>query len=909
MRQTLYSLLVCLALSALSPLVAGSYEQALMKSAERQLTTRRSHWTRGDIFAILDKPMDSPAERRAMRFLYAYMPLSDMTDYTLASDPGTYYLRGVRSTLRAKAEMPWGVRVPEREWYHFVLPMRVNNEALDEARTVLYDQLRDRVKTLTMGEAVLEVNRWCHEHVTYAPSDSRTSAPLSTIRSAYGRCGEESTLLVSALRAVGIPARQVYTPRWAHTDDNHAWVEAWVDGRWRFLGACEPEAVLDLGWFNAPASRAMLVHTRVFGAYQGAEPIIRRNDCVTEINVTAGYAPASYTRVQVVDVEGRPVRGAQVDFKLYNYAEFYTVGHETSDAEGMARFLAGHGDMLVWASGQTNDGLRVGFAKASFGQDSLIRVVLGYGLQDAIDIELDITPPVESPRYPAVTESERAYNLTRLAYGDSVRNAYVASFVDRQLPRLDARGNWAEIRHFVEESADRERALGLLRVISAKDLRDARAEVLRSHLEHTRPAHDYRDTAMVWQYIYSPRVSTETMTPYREQLRSEVPTALLVQWSRDPELFVRWCQSHILRDQRVNPLNVPMSPLAVWRTRMADPHSLDIFFVALMRTLGYPARIHEVTGKAQYYSHDEVSWVDVSLSSTPRGGAVAPTGILRLGYEGNGIVDNPTYYTHFTLSRITDDGALQLQSYDLEDKGLEQGATWMGTFRDGVSVEAGQYLLVTGSRMASGNVLARLSSVRVEPGETTDATIVMRRDSTQIAVIGGFDAELQYMHLGTVGTLATQSALRAVEGERRSILSTTGRGYYILGIIGAQQEPSNHALRDLATLNDILEAWGRPMLLLYADDTHRYRYQPSEFPALGKQIHLGVDTEGKVRQALIQAFKLSDQELPIFIIADTFNRVVYIKQGYTIGLGEQLKAIIAGLRDGKLSPSGACTLP
>ena len=29
-------------------------------------------------------------------------------------------------------------------------------------------------------------------------------------------------------------------------------------------------------------------------------------------------------------------------------------------------------------------------------------------------------------------------------------------------------------------------------------------------------------------------------------------------------------------------------------------------------------------------------------------------------------------------------------------------------------------------------------------------------------------------------------------------------------------------------------------------------------------------------------------QLPIFIIADTFNRVVFISQGYTIGLGEQL---------------------
>jgi hypothetical protein len=35
--------------------------------------------------------------------------------------------------------------------------------------------------------------------------------------------------------------------------------------------------------------------------------------------------------------------------------------------------------------------------------------------------------------------------------------------------------------------------------------------------------------------------------------------------------------------------------------------------------------------------------------------------------------------------------------------------------------------------------------------------------------------------------------------------------------------------------------------------------------------------------------------LPMFIIADTFNRVVFVSQGYTIGLGEQLMKTIHGL--------------
>ena len=151
--------------------------------------------------------------------------------------------------------MPWGKNIPHREWRHFVLPLRINNEALDNHRPEFYAELKDRVKGLSMKDAILEVNHWCHEKATYEPSDSRTHSPLATVSSAIGRCGEESTFTVGALRAVGIPARQIYTPRWAHTDDNHAWVEAWADGQWYFLGACEPEPVLNLGWFNAPASR------------------------------------------------------------------------------------------------------------------------------------------------------------------------------------------------------------------------------------------------------------------------------------------------------------------------------------------------------------------------------------------------------------------------------------------------------------------------------------------------------------------------------------------------------------------------------------------------------------------------------------------------------------------------------
>ena len=382
------------------------------------------------IFTILLSAMCLPASAQTrdsyVDYLYQFMPQPDKTDYSRE-----FYQQNVALSLKARAEMPWGKTIPEREFRHFVVPVRVNNENLDNSREVFYKALKPRVEKLSMQEAILEVNHWCHEHVTYRPSDGRTSSPLATLRTAYGRCGEQSTFTVAALRAVGIPARQVYTPRWAHTDDNHAWVEAWADGKWYFLGACEPEPVLNLGWFNESASRGMLMHTKAFGNYDGPEEVMSQTPCYTEINVVDNYAPTAQVNVQVVNAKGKPVSGARVEFKLYNYAEFYTVANKTTDKLGHASLTAGKGDMLLWVS----KGGLVATRKVSFGKDKQVKIVLNSKeLPDLVD--LDIVPPPVSGQLPLVTPEQRAENNRRSAYEDSIRHAYEAT-----MPVEDWRGN------------------------------------------------------------------------------------------------------------------------------------------------------------------------------------------------------------------------------------------------------------------------------------------------------------------------------------------------------------------------------------------------------------------------------------------------------------------------------------
>lgn len=74
------------------------------------------------------------------------------------------------------------------------------------------------------------------------------------------------------------------------------------------------------------------------------------------------------------------------------------------------------------------------------------------------------------------------------------------------------------------------------------------------------------------------------------------------------------------------------------------------------------------------------------------------------------------------------------------------------------------------------------------------------------------------------------------------------------------------------------------------------KFNSEEFSSLPTGTIFGVDKNGEILQQLVQQMKISDKrQLPIFVIADTFNRVVFVSQGYTIGIGEQMLNVIKKL--------------
>lgn len=831
-------------------------------------------------FPMLEVQLDTlcRAEREAMEFLYAYMPLSDIADYT-----PQFFLQQVRYAFKARAEMPWGKDVPEDVFRHFVLVYRVNNENLDTARMVMFRELKERVQGMTIEEAALEVNHWCHEHVAYRASDSRTSAPLATMRTSLGRCGEESTFAVTALRAVGIPARQCYTPRWAHCDDNHAWVEVWVGnttegseprdkncrGEWKFLGACEPDPRLDMGWFSVPSTRCMMVHSKAFGRYKGDEEVVKRTSLYSELNLLSHYAPTRRVTVTVQDGEGKPLPGAQVKFKLYNYAEYYTLSAQTTDAEGKASLTTGLGDLLIWAT----DGDRYAFDKIDVRQDSTMtmRLSVTYAMPDIRTFE--IVPPAAGEPKVVATEEETAANAKRLAYEDSVRNAYTATFPTKDdLQQMDgiqylnkaqkemlwelvhkSEGNHEAILTFISKHGLHEEQFGpvydYLSTFSDKDLRDITSEVLEVH--YTTYDWDWIDeqdchvtaTGVYYKGILPARISNEMVRPYRKELACfKGMTA---------EEIRQWTLDSIAVDDSGNYYNCPVSPVGVYKLRRADSHSRDIFFVAACRAAGVPAYLDNATNELFVYS--TAGWNRIALGELSSAAAFRSPATLTLTYRGKEPA-KPVYWPHFTLAKLEHG---DLRTFDFENDPR------MASFPATIELEPGTYCLSTGNRYPDGAVRSRLEFFEVKAGEkaTKEIVILPLTERTNLTTYQPISPDLELFDGIELWDYAGDAGMLYVN-------------------LGEYSEPSKHLIVELRQLQKEMKQWGG-MTFMVGPAT-------IGMPSWGLANTDFAYRKGLLEQRIVEAAKIDNVEYPLVALIDKDGRILYHSTGYKIGVVEQV---------------------
>jgi hypothetical protein len=800
-----------------------------------------------------------------LKFLYAYMPLNDRMDY-----PFSYYSNLVDYTIEARNNFSWGESIPDNIYNHFVLPYRVNNENLDTSRQFFYHQLKDRIGKMNMLDAALEVNHWCHEHVAYQASDIRTSAPLATYRKGYGRCGEESTFTVAALRAVGIPARQVYTPRWAHTDDNHAWVEFWADGKWYFYGACEPVPEANMGWFTEPARRAMLVVSRIYGPYNGKENILYKNSYRSSNNSLYVYAPVKKLYIKVVDKNNVAVKGAKVDFQIYNYAEFYSLYSSETDNNGLTSFETGLGDVLVWVHTDST------FAyKMIRNNGDTFSLVLDKFNNDSYSYNLDYNPPIKPEPRP-VNKDLANENKIRLDYEDSLRMSFENDYIDsiscvgiankNKINAIEfwsliqkSRANWDELVTFVNNAPSnlKGRAMDILKTISLKDLQDCKADILLNHLNNSIPFEDLKgiNENDYIKYVLNPRISSEDLWPWRDILHNAFGK------NKNPHDYFSWIKNNVTINDSMNYSGVQINPASVFKYRIADNNSRDILFIALCRANGIPAKIEEGTLLPEYFKDGK--WNSINFNTTDN--KVEKYGYLHL--QAKNKEDKLLYYKHFTIAKF-ENGVYHTLEFNW-DKNIN-------SFDDKIKLATGNYRLCTGNRLADGSVLSQFYFFNITENNLFKLEVALRASTANVKKLG---------ILNDIDNFAKH--------QEKNACTISNKTYKILVWYNPNNEPSKHAIEDITKAKYLLNKNNAELWLISEVEYQRDNLDPKYFSQLLNQTFFYTDKNNKLLKTAENVIKSNfGSELPYVFLLNPKNEIIFKSEGYSIGLGEDINKVI-----------------
>ena len=115
-----------LALTLIMILLLSCRGKHLIENKEYLNVTQRAFSTRKQLainrdsalFTVFDRKL-STKQSEALKFLYAYMPLSDLADYN-----GDFFLANTDIALRAQSESKWGNEIPEDIFLHYILPLK-----------------------------------------------------------------------------------------------------------------------------------------------------------------------------------------------------------------------------------------------------------------------------------------------------------------------------------------------------------------------------------------------------------------------------------------------------------------------------------------------------------------------------------------------------------------------------------------------------------------------------------------------------------------------------------------------------------------------------------------------------------------------------------------------------------------
>ena len=158
--------------------------------------------------------------------------------------------------------------------------------------------------------------------------------------------------------------------------------------------------------------------------------------------------------------------------------------------------------------------------------------------------------------------------------------------------------------------------------------------------------------------------------------------------------------------------------------------------------------------------------------------------------------------------------------------------------------------------------------------------LILREADHDVHVIGCFYADIHFTDPET-----------GEDGNPRLLM---GNDYFIFGYLDQGSEPTTHAMQDIAAFRKDFEASNLPMIFIFSNKEDYDKFKLKNFSELPDGIVYGLD-DGTIREEIADGLHLNTESRPIFLIANANSEVVFVKQGYTIGLGEQLLKVMSKL--------------
>ncbi len=799
--------------------------------------------------------------RTLMELSLGTLPTSDV-----ATVPFSTLLGFARHALAQRASSPYCRDIPEDIFLHCVFYPRVNSEDLVDCRGFFAEHLTPLVEGLTGPEAALAVNRWCAAQLTYESTDLRSENPLTAFFCGLGRCGEESTFAVTAFRSVGIPARQVYVPWWSHCDDNHAWVEVYVDGAWHFLGACEPEPILDRGWFSDASSRAMLVCSRNFFDYVGqgmaGEMLTQRQGSCCFFNQTARYAETAQLSFTVTDSAGRPQAGVQVSFYVFNMAAPAKIAQLPTNAAGLVFLKTGLGSLYI----EAQSGNQFARAALTVSEDTCQTLALTEQEPRETVWDLDFFAPTPTGRNrTALTPAQEREKAAVLLQANEQRINRISSYWKSEYQTGDAEldqvfrragGNAAALWSFYKDCRPDERPTtrSLLLSLAEKDWRDVKPEVLQAHLAAAGSLPN-PDSPLFLPFVLCPRIGYELLEAWRAPILQALTPERQAQFRENPPALWSWIQDNFQEGSCNWYPVLSLLPTGALALGAADEKGRRLLFVAILRTLGIPARLNPIDGTVQYAVNH--------VFCTPETQKAAPAEPAFLTLR---MPESLVYGQSYTLSRW-ENGWLPLD--------------YTGTQALTFQLAPGIYRLITVNRLPNGNQLVRLTTFYLGPGACREIAAELRPAAPEQMLSDILLGPLPFLDA------AGQSAMQ-------------GGGPLLAVYLDVGTEPTEHILNELLEAREAMtlaiHAGLSLHVLLRGPEARRDPTLQRVLDALPEiRVHFA-DFHSPAADRLARCLYLEPGVWPLVVLTDGSARGYFGRCGYSVGTVSLLLRLLASIR-------------